>query len=94
MRWHRYQNADSMSRRTMLSGEGPASSPGPVRALRASVRCGDGRGEAVANAPQNGLGAAGDVDLAIERSDVGHAWLDTDATAAPAAPQRRSVKWR
>jgi hypothetical protein len=51
-------------------------------------------GEAVANAPQNGLGAAGDVDLAIERSDVGHAWLDTDATAAPAAPQRRSVKWR
>jgi hypothetical protein len=36
-------DADSMSRRTVHSGEGPASASGPVRGLRASVRFGDGR---------------------------------------------------
>jgi hypothetical protein len=43
MRWHGYQNADSMSQRRMRSAEGPAIASGLVRVLRASVRCGDGR---------------------------------------------------
>jgi hypothetical protein len=43
MGWPGYQDADSMSRRTVRWGVGPASAPGSVRALRASVRCGGGR---------------------------------------------------
>jgi hypothetical protein len=67
----RCQNADSMSRRTMLSGEDLPAHParsGPSAPVFDAVMV---RGEAVVNAPQNRLGATGDVDLAIDRSDVG-----------------------
>jgi hypothetical protein len=69
MDWHGYRNADSMSRQR-YSTEGPPSHLSrsePAAPVFDAVMVGC---ESVADAPQNRLSAAGDVDLAIDRSDV------------------------
>ena len=66
-----YQNADSMSRGTVRSGMDSPVHParsGPSPPVFDAVMVGR---EAMADAPQNRLGAAGYGDLAIDRSDIG-----------------------
>jgi hypothetical protein len=41
-----------------------------VRGRRASGRCGGGRGEAISDAPQHRLRAAGDIDLSVNDIDL------------------------
>jgi hypothetical protein len=65
------RNADSMSRQRCAHEKGPPSHPrrsGPSAPVFNAVMIGC---EAVADAPQNRVRAAGNVDLAIDRSDVG-----------------------